>query len=171
MSRYAAETTVPVERTKAEIEQMLIRYGATEFQSGWQTGRAMIGFRLKELYVRFELPFPSRDDPRFKRKKTKVGVKILTETQSNNLYEQVIKSRWRALLLTVKAKLEAVEIGITTLEKEFLAFIVLPGTNCTIGQWIIENAMKQIRGGETPKLLPDRPQDHHDVQDAEIVKS
>jgi hypothetical protein len=31
VSRYASETTVPVERTRAEIEQTLVRYGASEF--------------------------------------------------------------------------------------------------------------------------------------------
>ena len=41
-------------------------------------------------------------------------------------WEQVCRQRWRALLLIIRAKLEAVASGITTLENEFLANIVLP---------------------------------------------
>ena len=67
--------------------------------------------------------------------------------------EQEIKSRWRALALVVKAKLEAVECGISTLENEFLAFIVLPGVDFTIGDWMKENAMPAIRSGNVPLQL------------------
>jgi len=31
---YAAKTEVPIERSRAEIERMLIRYGAKAFQVG-----------------------------------------------------------------------------------------------------------------------------------------
>jgi hypothetical protein len=37
------------------------------------------------------------------------------------------EERWRALLLIVKAKLEAVDSGIVTFEQEFLPHIVMPG--------------------------------------------
>lgn len=153
MNRYASETTVPVERTKAEIETLLIRYGAKKFHSGWDQDKAMIGFQLKELFIRFTLPFPPRDAKRFKVKEVRNGPdKRLTQIQSENAWNQEVRSRWRALLLTVKAKLEAVEIGITTLENEFLAFIVLANSE-TLGDWVNANAMKQIRGGSMPKLL------------------
>jgi hypothetical protein len=39
------------------------------------------------------------------------------------------------LLLIIRAKLEAVESGITTLESEFLANILLPDGG-TVGQWL-----------------------------------
>lgn len=49
---------------------------------------------------------------------------------------QVKRQRWRALLLVVKAKLEAIEAGISTLEHEFLANVVLPGGS-TIGAELV----------------------------------
>lgn len=171
MRRYASETSVPVERTKAEIETLLIRYGAKQFHSGWDESRAMIGFKLKDLFIRFVLPFPPRDAARFKYKEVRGEKRKMTEIQSSNAWEQEVRSRWRALLLTVKAKLEAVEIGITTMENEFLAFIVLANSE-TLGDWISSNAMRQIRGGEMPKLLAGKTPDAPDgIQDAEIVKS
>ena len=50
-------------------------------------------------------------------------------------WEQAWQQRCRALLLIIRAKLKAVESGITTLESEFLANITLPDGG-TMGQWL-----------------------------------
>lgn len=42
MSRYANTTTVSVSKSKAEIEDILHRYGASGFMSGWLDDKAMI---------------------------------------------------------------------------------------------------------------------------------
>ena len=41
---YAAKTTVPVERSKAEIESLLKRYGADQFHLWMATRRGHHGF-------------------------------------------------------------------------------------------------------------------------------
>jgi hypothetical protein len=51
-------------------------------------------------------------------------------------WEQATRQRWRALALAIKAKLEAVQCGITTLEEEFLAHIVINGGE-TIGEAMV----------------------------------
>lgn len=168
MPRYATQTEVPVERSKAEIEQMLIRYNATAFTTGWNTNSAMIAFELKELHVRFVLPWPDRNDVKFKKKKVRNYYKQLTQIQSDRVFDQAIRQRWRALALVVKAKLEAVECGISTLEREFLAFIVMPGGE-RIGDWIIENAIPSIRAGKMPLALAGRKPDSENITDAEVV--
>ena len=149
---YAQNTSVPVEKSKAEIEGYLMRYGADQFVSGWEQGRAMIGFRYHERFIRFTLPLPNRNDQKFKR--TPGGRKFLNDEQSFKQWEQACRQRWRALCLCIKAKLEAVTAGITTFENEFLAHIVLPSGQ-TAGEWLcpqIENATKT---GAMPKLLID----------------
>jgi len=156
--RYASETTVPVERTRQEIEDTLQKYGATAFHHGWESGRAMVAFRLKDLFIRFVLPFPDRTAQDITHKLVKQSRSkrwvARTEGQVEATYQQHLRQRWRALLLTVKAKLEAVECGISTVEQEFLAFIVLPGEQgATVGDYIIEQALPQIRGGHMPKSL------------------
>jgi hypothetical protein len=154
--RYASETTVPVERSKAEIEQLLIRYKATAFTSGWQEGAAFIAFQIKGLYIRFTLPVPNRSEKRFTHKVVRGHLTKRTEGQAERAWEQEHRQRWRALLLVVKAKLEAVEIGISSLEHEFLAFIVMPG-DVQLGDWLIANAIPSIRDGRMPLLaLPPR---------------
>ncbi len=41
-------------------------------------------------------------------------------------WEQEVREAWRALLLLIKANLEAIERKITTPERAFMAFLVLP---------------------------------------------
>lgn len=167
MPRYAAETTVPVERSRAELEQLLIRYKATAFTSGWDERTAWVAFKLKDLFVRFTLPIPDRKDKRFWVKERRGTPCRLTEAQAERNWDQELKARWRALLLVVKAKLEAVECGISTLEHEFLAFIVLPG-DVTLGDWIIAHAMPQIKAGRMP-LAALGPKADDDAVEGEVV--
>jgi hypothetical protein len=153
VGRYASDTTVPVERSRAEIEETLRKYGADEFHSGWKVNAAMIAFRLRDLFIRFVLPFPSRDEKRFTHKEDRWGQrKKLSDAQANKAYDQELRSRWRALLLVIKAKLEAVEIGISTIEREFLANIVLP-SDITVGDWMMDQAIPAIKAGQMPRLL------------------
>lgn len=136
MSRYAANTSVSVERSRAEIESTLVRYGASSFMYGWDVKGAMIAFVVnaeggQQRQVRFHLPLPSRDETRF----TQHSRGRRTPEAAEGLWEQACRQRWRALALVVKAKLEAVETGIATFEDEFLAYIMLPEGQ-TVGQWI-----------------------------------
>lgn len=162
MRRYAADTSISAEDSKREIEEMLRRYGANSFTSGWNEDAAMVAFQLHKLTIRFILPVPDRAERRFSIRMLKRGSRKLTTKQGDAAYEQEICSRWRALLLVIKAKLEAVEIGITTLENEFMAFIVLPNGG-TMGKWILDTAIPMIREGKMPMpLLPEH------IPDAEI---
>lgn len=136
MTRYAAKTTVSVEKSRAEIESILVRYGASSFMYGWDVNGAMIAFVVDvgsddKRQVRFHLPLPSRDERRF----THHSRGRRTAASAEQEWEQACRQRWRALALVVKAKLEAVETGIATFEDEFLAYIMLPEGQ-TVGEWI-----------------------------------
>ena len=151
MRRYACQTTVPVEKSRAEIEQIACRYGADKFLSGWTTDEAVIGFRIQQLYVRFVLPIPKKTDPRFAFKKDRWGFeRKRSEAAASKEWDQETRRRWRALLLAIKAKLEAVESGISTIENEFLAFTVLANDQ-TFGQWI-QPHLEQLRTQREPSL-------------------
>lgn len=119
---YAKDTMVSVEKSKAEIESMLKRYGADKFLQGWSGNKAAIGFKAYGRNIRFELPLPDPSDP-----KLFAGRRALTDFRREELWEQACRQRWRALCLVIKAKLEAVSCGITTFEEEFYAHIVMPG--------------------------------------------
>ena len=148
MKRYAASTSVSVERTKSEIESTLSKYGASGFCSGWSGSKAMIGFVFNEKRVQFVLELPDKNSDEF----TRHSRGWRTSDAAFKAWEQGCRQRWRALALCIKAKLEAVEIGITTFEDEFLAHIVLPSGQ-TAGQWLLPQIEQAYESGEMPKML------------------
>ena len=75
-----------------------------------------------------------------------------TAAAQRSAWEQSCRQRWRALLLIIRAKLEAVESGITTLESEFLANILLPGGG-TIGEWLAPQIDEAYGTGRMPPML------------------
>lgn len=151
MARFAENTSVPVEKSKAEIEATLARYGATEFMSGWDQTRAMLQFRAKGRIVRFQLPLPDRDAEEFRM--TPAKKRWRSDDEAHKAWEQACRQRWRALALCIKAKLEAVEAGITEFEAEFLAHIVLPDGS-TVGGFMAPQIAAAYETGAMPKLLP-----------------
>jgi hypothetical protein len=152
VSRYAEGTSVAPEKSRAEIEGTLRRYGADGFASGWddQEARAFIQFRLKERYVRIVLPLPT-----LKEQPTRNGRgNALTPKQRSNLLEQATRQRWRALLLVTKAKLEAVASRVSTFEQEFLPYIVLPDGR-TVGDVALPQvAQAYLAGAGTVRMIP-----------------
>lgn len=150
MTRYAAETQVSSEKSRAEVERTLRRYGAGKFMYGWGDDRAVVGFEMQGRRVHFDLPMPDANDPTFTR--TDTG-KTRSTAQAEKAYEQAVRQRWRALALVIKAKLEAVESGITEFEQEFMAHIVLPDGQ-TVGQHMIPQIEKSYRDGRMPPMLP-----------------
>ncbi len=147
---YAENTAVPVDRSKAEIERILAKYGATGFGYMTQGNRAVIMFIAHGKQIRFILPLPSENDENFQ--KTPTGRSRKSKT-INETIAQETRRRWRALALSIKAKLETVETGITQFEKEFLAHIVLPSGR-TVAEETIPAIEEAYRTGKAVALLP-----------------
>ena len=148
---YAEKTTVSVAKTKADIEELVQKAGAEQFVSGYREAVAVIGFVLENRQIRFILPLPDKKDSEFwytKEKRLK-----RTEKQAQTAWEQACRSRWRALYLIVKAKLEAVDSGISTVEREFFYDIVLP-TGKTVGEFMAPQIETAYETGQMPPLLP-----------------
>jgi hypothetical protein len=150
MGKFAEGTEVPVEKSRAEIEKILIRYGADQFMSGWREGAAMIAFRAKGRHLKFFLPLAAVTDEEFRRDGRG---SVRGPQQRQAAWEQSCRERWRALCLCIKAKLEAVETGISTFESEFMANIVLPNGQ-TMGEHAAPLIAKAYETGDMPLLLP-----------------
>ena len=151
MGRYAENTSVPVDRSEAEIKRLVMRHGASSFVSGEERGRAMLVFAMAGRRVRFILPIPDRADDNFRL--TPGRRRERSTNQQYQAWEQACRSRWRALLLTIKAKLEAIETGITTFDDEFLAHFLLPDGK-TIGERLLPKLTAICSTGKMPPLLP-----------------
>jgi len=147
---YAEKTSVPSDRSRAEIEKTLARYGADQFIYGWGVDQAAVGFRMAERQVKFLLPMPDKKSDEIL--KTSAGRRRNSKAQQEAAYEQCVRQKWRALALVIKAKLEAVESGITIFEDEFMAHIVLPN-GCTVGTMMRPQIEKAYKSGKMPPLL------------------
>lgn len=143
MSKYAEGTSVPAERSRAEVESILKRYGADQFASGWMDNKAVVTFRAKGRYIRIEIPMPIPGV-------TRGGSR--NYVMSQNQREQETRRRWRAIVLYVKAKLESVDSEIVSFEEAFMAHIVLPDRR-TVAQAMIPQIDAAYSSGKMPPLL------------------
>jgi hypothetical protein len=66
-------------------------------------------------------------------------------------WEQASRQKWRVLLLTIKAKLNGIAEGVTTLEHEFMAFIVMPN-GVTFGDFAMPKLLEAAETGTMPLL-------------------
>jgi hypothetical protein len=126
---------------------------------GWSERGAVIGFMMKGKQYKCVLQLPGKEAFM----KSEKG-RRRTIAQAQIALEQSIRQRWRALSLVIKAKLEAVESTISTVETEFLPWMVLPNGE-TVGQWMMPQIEAIYQSGKMPPLLPGGD----DIIDAEEV--
>lgn len=151
---FAEGTTVAPERTRAEIETMLKRYGYGEGFAYQATGRgASIMFQARGRAVRFDvaIPQPTEASSYRARRARRNGA-----FRDGSPLEAEVRRRWRALALVLKGKLEAVASGVMTFEREFLANIVLPGDGRTVGE-VVAPGLAEVyaKPGSSVRLLPE----------------
>jgi len=95
MVRYAENTTVSCEKSRAEIETVLARYGADAFGYRVADGVAQIEFVTRNRAVRFTLPLPSKSEEVFW--STPARNKPRSEAEAYKAWEQACRQRWRAM--------------------------------------------------------------------------
>lgn len=150
-SRYAEGTSVSTEKSRAEIETILRRYGAAGFLSGYDEDRAFIAFKMATRQVKFFMALPNPAEHRFTHTPGR-GLKRPPQ-DAHREWEQACRQQWRALALVIKAKLEAVAAGITVFEDEFMAHIVLPDGK-TVAEHVRPAIGKAYATGKMQPLLP-----------------
>ena len=147
---YAQGTTVPVSRSKAEVESILRKAGATGYMCGWDSerGYTRVQCKLGGRMLLFEVWEPSVVEM----KVTEAGRKRnLTAAKQAAVKET--RRRWRGLVLIIKAKLEFIETGASSIDAEFLANLMLPDGS-TVGSHAMPGVQRAYETGKMPKLLP-----------------
>lgn len=134
--RFAEGTTVAPETSRAEIEKMLIRAGATSFAQGWSGGEAQLTCVLMKRTLRFKVKLP-------------VGAKWEREKRAE---EAEARRRWRGMVLIIKGKLEALTTGNYAFDEVFMNDIVLPNRQ-TVGEWLGPQIAEAYEGGPMPLAL------------------
>ena len=145
---YAQNTGVTVDRSKAELERTLKKYGADRIVYNWDaTGGDVVVFRIEERYVRLVIPLPSvqsfttTDQGRSRK-----------QSVAESLRDQEYRRLWRVLIISVKAKFETIAAGLFGFDEEFLGQIMIDKDH-TIGDAILPNVQMIVEGKY--RLLPE----------------
>ncbi len=164
MARYAEKTQVPVERSKAELDGVLARAGAQQrgFFNDEELGKAVVVFSLQGRQVKLSMSFSTVADVASvvvaKRTEQPHGWHSWPASKRQQWVKdkvlQAERQRWRAMLLCVKAKLELIADGESTLEREFLHDILLPNGR-TVGESVLPTIAEAYATGRMPPLLPE----------------
>lgn len=144
MTTYAKGTSVSTEKSLNEIRSTLKRYDATSFVMMEEDKQVIVAFEMVNRRVRFVLPLPLRDNF-----KVKYGNYMRIATQDQ--FDKAVRECYRALLLTIKAKLQSVESGIETMDEAFMAQMVIADGR-TMSEWAKPQIEKLY--GKDHKLPP-----------------
>lgn len=147
---FAKGTNVSRARSRAEIEATLERFGCEGFMSGQDGRTAVIAFKARGRQIMFRMTMPDPDDKAFRL--TPTG-KDRTQTGTTAAYEQEVRRLWRAMTMSIKAKLVSVEDGIETFEQAFMAHVVMPD-GLTISDHVSSRIAVAYETGDMPRLLP-----------------
>jgi hypothetical protein len=148
--RYAKGTTVSVRSSVQQVEKLLAQHGASGFVYGWDEASrgTRIMCRIEGKMLRFEVTKPHVSEF----KETEKG-RARAPDAAKRACEAEERRRWRVLVLLIKAKFEAIETGYTSIEKEFLADLVLPNGS-TVHDWASKQIENAYNSGKMPSLLP-----------------
>jgi hypothetical protein len=117
VKRYAEGTTVPVDRSRSEVMALLQKHGVTAM--GWQRlpdGADAIGFAIKGQQYRFTVTAPTTDEMKA-RITRETPLRYVAYDQWPRLVDAETRRRWRAAILLMKAKFEAIAGDDTTLAR------------------------------------------------------
>ncbi len=147
---YAADTEVPINRSRSEIDKLLSQWGCDriqwtdDFAMGCTTLRFQAVFDDVHCTARLELHLPPDDvvGQRFAR--------TPTQAQLAGAREQHWRALHRVLLLTIKAQLNAVEAGLLTAVEAFLPHLE-DSQGRTVAQLAVPH-LRRLQDGKTPLL-------------------
>lgn len=150
MAAYATGTTVSTAKSRAEIEGNLQRFGCEGFMSGQDGLRVVLAFKARGRQVMFRMNMP---DPKDKSLRLTPTGKVRSNQSQEDAYRAEERRRWRALAMSIKAKLVSVEDGIETFEEAFMAHVVMPD-GMTLSEHVTPRIAQAYESGDMPPLLP-----------------
>lgn len=124
--KYAEGTLTTVDYSKAEIERLLKKHGATSFGTLENPESSGLVCELGGRRLLFTIPKPKNDEAEFRRK-------------------------WRVLVIRIKVRLEEIAGGDTTVDEAFMPYIFLPNGQ-TVGSVVIPGVRNAYLTGTMPIL-------------------
>lgn len=163
MRRFAEDTSVPVAKSRGEIDELLRGWGAegVQWTDEWSAGRVTVRFVWpsgeQKYSARFSLQIPTEKEIR-----TSNAVMIgpswnrqVSEPRVRDALSARGRREHRVLLLWLKAAFNAVDAGLVSAELIFLPF--LEGKDgVTVGERALPRMEALLLGSADKLLLPGR---------------
>jgi hypothetical protein len=154
LAKFAKGTEVSADRSRAELETLLQRYGADSTAVFTSRGEAAVAFEMRGRRILFRLKMPEQSEERFTHRTGGFrGKEARSADSARTAWEQACRERWRALVLAVKAKLVSVEEGVETFEEAFMAHVVMPDGR-TVGEHVRPRIESAYQSQKMVPLLP-----------------
>jgi hypothetical protein len=142
MTTYARGTSVSTTASRVEIERTLKRFGVSDILCLEWRGKAAVVFEFQGKRIRLTADLPTEV-------RTPKGRRPLHPEKA---LEQETRERWRALLVSIKGSMSAVEAGIKSFEQAFIGDILLPDGK-TVSEWALPQVERAYESGRMPPLL------------------
>lgn len=150
--KYAEGTEVTAEKSRAEIEGLLDKHGASEIGIHRDSVATTIIYRMKGRMVRQVITYPEADLYAQHLPKGAYYKQTRKPEQVKAMQEAEWRRRWRAQVLILKAKLELIASGESSFEREFLADTLLPNGE-TVGEAMLPRIAEAYQSATMPSLL------------------
>lgn len=147
---FAKDTDVPEDQTRTNIERVLSKYGATGYGIIHDGDNWRIVFKIEGRMVQMDFSTPQMSED-YRRDAID---RLKPEKYQKSGWEQAKRSYWRAIYNVIKFKLEAVAIGYSTVEREFLSDVLMHDGS-KIGDWIHPQIEQMYKTGKMPPMLPE----------------
>lgn len=156
---FGKETTVPPDRSAAEVMKYLGMMGASKVQTEFdpKTG-SMTGMRFSVIFpdsdqeLHYKMPIRSKEvADKWKAEKKKKARRKLPDGWEEKVEQQALWTAWRIALEWLKIQLTFVQCGARDAKEVFMSDMIVNNEGETLGQLFLE--------GRLPKLLTAGPQE------------
>lgn len=156
---YAAETTIPIGKSKVDIDKLLREWGCDRimWEEDLRTGAITLRFVWTSSGNRYAAKLMVRiaGEDVIRRRDSVLDKRTgrVNENKLRHELERAGRSEMRILLLWLKAAFNAVEAGLMKAEELFLPFFVTKD-DVTVAETIIPNLPALMSGGALKLLAP-----------------
>lgn len=153
MPRFAKETSVSRNKTKDEIEKLLMSYGArTIFMNDTNEQNVLfVAWKIEGKSYKFELPLPAPDDKQFTHYESRSGRR--SKEKAHALWEGAIRQYWRIGKNYIYMLMEMMEACGMEFHEAFAPLLALHnGSN--VWMTAATNAKEISHSGSLMALMP-----------------
>ena len=144
-------TQVPVERTIAEIEKLLAKFGATDIWKQYESGNVKrINFVINTAMgeIPFKLPANVEAVRAVLMEKRKRGLKSISESKAADI-NHARRVCWRIIKDWIYSQLSLIELEQIKIEQVFLPYAVNVKTNKTLFEHFTESGFAMLEEHKT----------------------